>query len=129
MPATVPLEDVEPMIDAGVAVGQRGGVADDGEEEAFRRGMLQECERLRAAQYRQWEREVTDEALNEPMRPEGLLLVVRGGVRRHTGHQGTTQTIMFRIQPGETVDLRIAAPEREVHQRHQGREGAEETEG
>ena len=124
-----PVETAEVAdVQAAEETPRQGGTVGGGEEVSFRRAMFQECERLRAAQYRQWEREVMDEALLEPARQEGLHLVVRGGVRRQAGHQGTTQTIMFRIQPGETLDLRIAAPERDVSRRRQGREGTDEPE-
>ena len=69
------------------------------------------CEEHRARLLREWEEETMCEAMNGVAPEAGALLVIRGGVRRVHGGQGTTQTIMFRIREGETLDLRIAMPE------------------
>ena len=76
-----------------------------------RADMMMACEEHRARLLREWEEETMCEAMNGVAPEAGTLLVIRGGVRRVHGGQGTTQTIMFRIREGETLDLRIAMPE------------------
>ena len=76
-----------------------------------RAAMLLACEQHRAAQLRAWEHEVMREAMDGSTTSHGLLIVIRGGVRRAHGGQDTTQTIMFRVQEGVSLDLRVSMPE------------------
>ena len=51
-----------------------------------------------------------DEELGKQPNPPGVQIVIRGGIRRVGGGQATTQTMSFRLQDGETLDLRFALP-------------------
>ena len=69
----------------------------------MRRAMEDESNRLAAAHYREWERLVMAEAMGCLPEPPGI--------RRVGGWQAPTQSMSFRLQAGETLDLRIAFPE------------------
>ena len=116
--------DVQPEGDAGPAARGAGGVwlADD-----MQRAMVRECERFRAAQLQEWEDRVMQEALQrEPL--AGVGLVLRGGVVGVNGVTGTTQSMAFRLLPGETLSLRLAveAPEGELASTRWSRMGEEQ---
>ena len=70
-----------------------------------------ECERHRASLLQDWEDEVMAEALGSTTIVDGVMVIVKGAVRRQHGGQGTSQTMMFRVSNGETLDLRIALPD------------------
>ena len=93
----------------------------------MRRAMEVEANQIEAARYREWEREVMEKALGEQISPSGVQIVVRGGVRKVGGWQAPTQSMVFRLQEGETLDLRFALP-RNTQRAEQGpgREGRDE---
>ena len=74
-----------------------------------RRQMLQVCEELKAASFRDWEDwEVQVEMGNVPRGP--LELCVRGAVRHAHGGLGNVQSLLFHLQPNERVDLQVYGP-------------------
>ena len=77
--------------------------------DVLHRDMLLACEELKAAAYRDWEAWEMDYAMGNV---GGHLqeLCVRGVVRHQHGGQGTGQSMLFHLAPGERVDLQVYGP-------------------
>ena len=94
-----------------LTAGGTGGTSFHHPTSRMRRAMENESNRLAAAHYREWERSVMEEAMGCLPDPPGMQVIIRAGIRRVGGWQAPTQSMSFRLQAGETLDLRIAFPE------------------
>ena len=72
-----------------------------------RRALLQACEELTAAKYRDWEMWGMQQAMGNTECAGVNEVVIRGAVRHRHGGLGTTQSMVFFIRDNERLDLQI----------------------
>ena len=71
------------------------------------RALLQTCEELKAANYRDWEMWGMQQAMGNAECAGVSEVVIRGAVRHRHGGLGTTQSMVFFIRENERLDLQI----------------------
>ena len=73
------------------------------------RAMEEEFEKHKSQQLRAFERQVMAEAMERTTPEDGIRVELRGGVR-NARRRSTTQTMCFRIRPGEEIEVKFLAP-------------------